>query len=427
LGGWCYTIHLSQLQQARGSAVVLPVEPHDSNSYANLSESLLAGYFAEPGEAYEYFHTPGYPAFVAAILFITGGSFFAVTFVQLFLVFAVALMTYVLGRALISERVGLWASLLFLVNPLVPFISLIVLTDILFTFLLTLSFTILVTQFDKRPAFATLCAALVFAAAVYVRPVGFIAFPIFIAFMFMGAAPFKKTLAYAALMLAIIGVLLVPWMLRNRAHSGVLSFSSLFSLNMAYYEIPHYLAWHNNMTIADGIKKVETDSGVPQGTDANGYPANWYDLTYTPQLDRYIYKTILANPVSYAFWHIYNSSGFFLNPGVNPLGGRTVNLKKLLAQGQILTLLKEAATPWWLFVERILIFVGLALIAVAVWRLRRKLFVWLFLFIILYFAVLGGPSATSRLRLPVEPLLSILMAAGLSALYTIVVKKQNEK
>jgi len=76
------------------------IRPHTQTSHKVFYKAI----FGEPGVQYEYFHTPGYPAFAAAILFITGGSFFAVTFVQILLVFCIALMTLVLGRSSLVHR-----------------------------------------------------------------------------------------------------------------------------------------------------------------------------------------------------------------------------------------------------------------------------------------------------------------------------------
>lgn len=425
LGGWVYTIHLAHVERAAGAAYVMPVAPHDSTSYAQSAQSLLQGRFTNPGEVYEYFHTPGYPAFAAVLLFISGDSFFAVTFAQILLVFATAFMTCALGARLASERVGLWASLLFLANPLVPSIALYVLTDVLFMFLLTLGILLLVTLFEKRPLWSALWAGIVFAAAVYVRPVGSIAIPIFVAPLVALAAPFKKKLLYGAGMLAIIGILILPWMIRNKIHSGVFSFSSLFALNMAYYEIPHYWAWDGAMTVDEGIQKVAQESGVPEGLNQNGYPANWYNLASSPALDRYVIGVVLQSPVRYGLWHLYNSiGGFFLNPAINP-PGQNVNLKQLLAHGHFGAFLRAVMTPWWLLLERLGIALGLFLMAIGMWALRRKPLAWAFLFIILYLSALGGSAAESRLRLPVEPLISIIMVAGIGALLKFVPFKKG--
>ncbi len=409
---WGYTVHLAAVEQAAGQVVVVPVMEHDSTSYANLSEALLHGHFAEPGERFEYFHTPGYPAFVAAIRALTGCSYLAVTFVQVLLVFAIALMTVALGTVLWSPAVGLWASLLFLVNPLVPSIALFILTDILFTFLLTLGFLLLITMFPRRPTTTVLAVGAIFAAAIYVRPIGFVAFPILVAPLLVLKAPWKDKVLGALALLLLVTALLSPWMMRNKMHSGVASFSSLVSLDMVYYNLPHFWQSKYGTPLDQGIAQVERESGVPQGTDANGYPANWYDLASSPALTHYYLHEVLLTPVSYTIWHLYQSLGFFVNAPINP-PNQTVSIKALLAAGQWGAFLHAVTTPWWLFAERLLILCGIICATLGLWRMRRSALVWSFGFVILFLAALGGPSAQARYRLPVEPILSICIVVGL--------------
>ncbi len=410
--GWGYTIHLAQVQRAAGAEFVMPVGPHDSTSYANLTQSLLHGHFAEPGVAYEYFHTPGYPAFAAAIYSLFG-SYFAVTFVQIILVFITALMTYALGRELVSERVGQGASVLFLVNPLVPSIALYILTDVLFLFLLTLGFLLIVRHLSRKPLLITILTALCFAAAIYVRPIGFVAFPILIAPVLMLSLPWKRKLAISLAILGIVTLLLIPWMLRNKAHSGVFSFSSLVAFDMAYYNIPHFWSDRGGIPLDQGIAKVESESGVPRGTDLLGYPTNWYDLRSSPALNAYEKTVLLAHPVSYIVWHLYTSLGFFINPALTPAHPSSANLKLLLSQGHVEAFIAAVLDPWWLLGERLLVLAGLVLVVLGVWTLRTKPLALAFAFIILYLGALGGPSAQARYRLPVEPLLSVFMTTAL--------------
>jgi 4-amino-4-deoxy-L-arabinose transferase-like glycosyltransferase len=414
LGGWGYTIHIAQVQTAAGQTPVMPVNEHDSTSYANLAQSLLSGHFAEPGQAYEYFHTPGYPAFVAAIYAVTH-SYFAVTFIQILLVFATALLTYVLGTRILSPKVGMWASILFLLNPLTPVHAMYIVTDTLYTFLLILGFTLIVTKFTTKPLVTTLAVAALFAVAVYVRAVGFIAFPIFILPLLALQYPWKKKIGYAALMLGIIALALVPWMYRNYTHSGVFSFTSLVAFNMSFYSIPHFWSETQHIPLDQAILKVEKESGVPRGLNAQGYPMNWYDLASSPKLEAFVKNAVLREPFKYIAWHLYYSTAFFVAPAIAPQH-LTKNIKGLLLKGQV----KEAASallePWWYAAERASLVLGFMLLVLGIWRLRRNLLVWAFVLVILYVAALGGPSTAARYRLPVEPLLAVLMVAGLESL-----------
>jgi len=410
-GGWLYTIHLAQVEREQGAAFIMPVGPHDSTSYANLSEALLLGRFAERDMRYEYFHTPGYPAFVAAIRAL-GGSYFAVTFLQVLMVFAVALMAAAIGMLFLPQTVALVASIVLLVNPVIPANVYYILTDVPFMFLMTLGFTLLAIWAPKRPMQAALTAAVVFAAAIYVRPVGFVAFPIFLAPLVALSIPNKEKIRAGLAMLLLIVVLLFPWMIRNKIDSGVLGFSSIISFNMAFSNLPHFWADTEGLPLSEGMARVATESGVPQGNDSLGYPVNWYDLASSPALDAYALRTILASPFSYAAWHLYNSLGFFINPAFNAADA-SVNLKLLLARGRFIELFREVAAPWWLFAERIGLLFGAAFFALGIWKLRKEPLAWAFVFIIAYFSALGGPSAQARYRLPVESQLSIFITAGI--------------
>jgi hypothetical protein len=123
-------------------------------------------------------------------------------------------------------------------------------------------------------------------------------------------------------------------------------------------------------------------------------------------------KVLLASPLSYASWHLYNSIGFFINPAIETNDPR-INLKLLVARGHLVQALQVVASPWWLLVERLSILLGLLLGIIGVWALRKEPLVWSFVFIILYLAALGGPSSQARYRLPVEPILSIFMVTGI--------------
>ena len=153
---------------------------------------------------------------------------------------------------------------------------------------------------------------------------------------------------------------------------------------------------------------------MPEGM-VNGYPTNWYNLSSSPKLTAFYIHAVLASPVYYVAWHLFYSTGFFVNPAIEP-AHLSQNIKLLLVQRHFVQAFKAVATPWWFFAERVLLAVGFILLCVGVWSLRRRWLTWAFVLVILYLAALGGPSAGARYRLPVEPLLSIFMVTGLYAL-----------
>ena len=426
VGGWLFTIHIASEQRLAGAPTIMPVGPHDSTSYALLSDSLLYEHrFRQPGTEYESFLTPGYPIFATVIRFCTGGSFFAVTFVQILLVFAVALMTRRLGTAVVSARVGNLASLLFLLNPLVPSIAFYVLTDTLYLFLLTLGFLLIVTRLPKHPYQTAAIVGLVFTAAAYVRPVGFVSYPIFIAPLLALALPWRKKIALSFVILATVSVLVIPWMLRNKAESGVFGFSSLVELNFSYYTIPHFWNWKDGVSLVDGLARVEQESGVSRGTDAAGYPQNWYDIKSSPALRAYIKSVILSSP-AFIPWYLYNSTGFFVNTAISPAHS-SANLKQLLLQRKWGAFFQAVTTPWWLVLERAGILCAILLAAFGFWNLHRMPLAWAFAFVIAYLAALGGVASQARYRLPVEPLLCLFIISGFIYLVTMASSSSSSK
>ena len=415
LFGWAHTMQVAEEQRARGETIIQPVVPTDSHEYAKLSDSLLEGRFSTPSAEFEYFHTPGYPVFVAGIRTATGGSFFAVTLVQIVLTLAVVFMTREIGKVLVSSRVGEAASLLLFASPIVWQMSLHIMTDVLFMFLLTAGFLIILKKFIHAPYQTIVAAGALFAAAVYVRPVGFLAFPIFVAPLLAAHGTWKKKIVLAVAMLGIVTLLAVPWMARNWVQSGQFAFSSIVQFNFAYYYLPHFWSWKEGTSIDEGIERVERLSGVERGTDAEGHPANWANLAYAPELKRFIMPELLSAPLSYGFWHLYNSAGFFLDISVKP--PPKYNLKKLLAEGRIAELVRAVSDPWWALAMRLGLLLGWCLFALGVWHLRRSLIVWAFVCIVIYLAALSGPSAQARYRMPVQPIISVLVAVG--GLYTL--------
>jgi 4-amino-4-deoxy-L-arabinose transferase-like glycosyltransferase len=396
----------------------------DSSEYFALSDSLLAaGHFALPGEAYEYFRTPGYPAFAATIVYVTG-SYAAVTFIQILLTFITALLLLRVVTRMCPRPTGEIASLLFLANPLVLTLSLQVMTDALFTFLLFAGIAALVVYLPRRPLLATVLAALLFDAAVYVRPMGILALPICIAPILISRLSVQRKLTYAALLVGIVALLMLPWMVRNRVHSGVLAFSSITSYQLAAYNLPIFDAFRHRTSQNIEIQKIVADTGIPV--------TEWRGLSSSEPLGKYAMQQILTSPLHYAMFHVLESTGFFVNSGLVPLLAffssplhytlpsttGAVNIKAMLMQGHPLLFFRAVTSPWWAFAERLLIFSGLVLAAIGFYSLRRNSFAWLAVFVILYLALLTGPIAMARYRLPAEPFLALFIATGLLVVAT---------
>ena len=259
---WLYTIHISALQQTMHLSPALPVVAEDSLEYSDLAQSLISGNgFMQNGQL-ETLRTPGYPFFVAVIETV-GRSNFAVTFFQILAMFVSALIIRRIGMHFASQRIGEIAAVLFLINPVTITLTLLIYSDPLFLLLFMGGFLAAVSLEEKHFVPRILCASLLFGLAIYVRPIGLLAIPIF-------AAPILASRLTAGLKWKAFGILLVcllllitPWMLRNYMRTGVFSFTSIeaFNLNWA---AGHFLANETGTTFVAVNKELEKKIGAPE-------------------------------------------------------------------------------------------------------------------------------------------------------------------
>ena len=154
----------------------------DQHDYLSLARSVLHGdgfAFHDPrfpGEL-RAFRTPGYPVFLALF----GGSARAVRAVQAILDSSTVLAIYCLARRLVrsrrSEQVTLLAAAFVALNPFLVYFSGLLLTETLFTAMLAWAMVLLVQPRGSAFSAKLLAAGLLLTTSILVRPSG-IALPI---------------------------------------------------------------------------------------------------------------------------------------------------------------------------------------------------------------------------------------------------------
>ena len=413
---WIFTMQMSAVQGGLGYTPQIPVVPSDSQEYSALSESLVRGNGFTLGEGPETYRVPGYPAFVAAIRYMSGGSYFAVTFVQIILVLITALVVRNIGSAYASSTVGGIAALLLLLNPTVITLSLTIMTDILFLFLFLLGFYAASVLFERRPVFAVVIASIAFSACLYERAMGLFALPIFLAPFLIASAPWRKKLIAMAVVILIMLLSLLPWMQRNYVQTGVFSFTSFTAINLAQYSVPMYWAWQNGTTVETEIRNLADKMNLPH--------ESWRDISHSAEINRFATRALLERPFSYLFYHLTLSLPFLFSSSIeymsftyknamhiameNRLGG--INL---LVGGDFNGFVSAVTSEWWKVAERVAWFLLYALAFVGLAVGRKKTATWIFVFVIAYLMFLAGPAANARYAIQTQPFIFILSACGL--------------
>lgn len=421
--GWIFSMHLSQVQLDRKEEIVLPVISQDSIEYALLSDSIMKDRAFNLFGKVNTFRVPGYPVFVSFLrLFIN--SYFFVTFVQIFIIFACAFLIRKIGEVFIpgqtGRKVGEIAAILVLINPVTLMLTLTIFTDVPFLFLLLTGFYVAVSAQKKNMWPRIFLASLLFTTAIYVRPMGFFALPIFFAPILASSLSLRDKFKSMGVMLVIMIVLISPWVIRNYHRTGVASFSSFKSMNVAYYSVPMFLAHKNHTSEEIERTKLEKLSGIPE--------SEWRDLKSSKKLDEVTTRILLSNPFSYLSYHVITSTpflfsssvGYMLNSYKGFVGIEVCDPRGViqdLVKGDWRTFLSGITRVWWKLLERLVLLVLYAFAAFGLLKNRGHLVAWSFACIALYLMILAGPAASVRYALQAWPFIFLLSGAGIMRLF----------
>jgi 4-amino-4-deoxy-L-arabinose transferase-like glycosyltransferase len=202
----------------------------DSEQYLSLAQSIIdyQSYESPEFPQIDLFRAPGYPVFLALILWLTGGSLTAVLLLQMLLGLTCALLLYMLGKGLVDERVGLAGSILFLLSPNALLWSATIMTEILFATGLFLTF-LLMWKIVKEE-FPAWPVGILLGVLTLIRPIGLYLMLLFgVWLLFQSLQKSTRTPARRQLAGFLLACLLVviPWFLRNNQKHGELTLSTV--------------------------------------------------------------------------------------------------------------------------------------------------------------------------------------------------------
>jgi 4-amino-4-deoxy-L-arabinose transferase-like glycosyltransferase len=289
-----------------------------------------------------------------------------------------------------------------------------ILSDTLFAFLYALFFYISIYRLEKRFWPYTIAAGIICGVAIYVRPMGIFAIPIFLAPLIATRLPVRKIIVAAVSVSVIAALLILPWMERNREETGIFSFSSLAPYNLAY-NISMFNAFRNGTSSGSERTKIAEIIGLPE--------SSWQDLANSSILNSYEIGFFKANLFQYGKYHLITVMPFFFSSEIELYRSMNAdafgyqfdqapNVINKLASGHIGSFLEAIVNPWWKFAERLFWSAIWLIAAYGLWKMRRNRLAWAMAFIIMYLALMTGPIANVRYRLPAEPFIFLLASVG---------------
>lgn len=218
----------------------------DSQDYLNNASLLAAqGAFAQVIDGnlrYEFFRTPGYAWFLCLFHYWLKIPLFGIVFLQVLLSIACAWITYRIA-AEIDPPSAFLSGAIVLLSPPITTTALLILSDALFLFLLTLFLLFFVCYWKYRKFRLLLLAAFSLVAATYVRPVtyylGFAA-AVFILYTHLQRRDWPRLFLDTGIFLLLVYGLLFIWQLRNYYHTQLFFFTSI---QQEYKTFPNFEAY----------------------------------------------------------------------------------------------------------------------------------------------------------------------------------------
>jgi 4-amino-4-deoxy-L-arabinose transferase-like glycosyltransferase len=195
-----------------------PPEIVDAQDYHQLAVRLAeTGSYADAQGNLISLRPPLYPAMMAGVYSLAGSeNYGAVRALQLCLSMLTTVIVFSLGRAVYSPRVGLIAAAMHAFYPSLLAFSNLLLTEVLFTFLVSLGVWLSVTLLNKPTLLGAVALGLTLALGALTRSTLWIFTPLLLCYLaYACSASIPRRLLVAAVAAMIFALAIAPWAYRN--------------------------------------------------------------------------------------------------------------------------------------------------------------------------------------------------------------------
>jgi hypothetical protein len=360
------------------------VVQHDAGLYQALAEGIRNGAFSmfHPLDIPETTRMPGYPW----LIHVLGGTT-VVLVVQVLVSTVKVPLLYLLGRSLgLPARLAMFPAACIALDPLDIVLAGNLLTEAWFTTLLLAGLLALVRSERGREVFVAAC---LFAAAAWIRPNGFL-LAVLAAFLLIFRGPVHRLRAPA--FLAIVLLLVMPWLFRNHALDGCIRLSDSGTVVAAHFHVPDVLEAAGEMDAGTYRHQLTRMAAATEWTDRESM-RQYFDTVSDMNA-----KAFRDHPVLWLGIQLRKAGTLMLAPG------RGHFFRHFGEQPQVRTALALLSAALALL-SSITLFLLL-------FRWRRMDWPVLLLFatalLLLFTGALSAPDA--RFRVPAMPLLLVLAA-----------------
>jgi 4-amino-4-deoxy-L-arabinose transferase-like glycosyltransferase len=376
------------------------MHPPDSVGYDRLAWNLVAhGAYSladAPPWTVDLTRTPVYPLFVACCYAMAGHQIAFAVAVQLLCSALTAAFLYSIGRRFFDATTAMTAAALLALDPLSVRYGVLLLSETVFTTLFTgLLFCTLAYLQEPRPRWL-FASTLLSGLAILCRPIA-ILWPLALVPIFGLIARRQRStypLIHCALFLVGSYTFVGTWVLRNERVGGVAVLSTVQGINLYYFRAA--------LTVADEqhIRLVEAQRILRERLEEKVKEEH---LDYSQEyslMEKWGLEISGAAPKSYVRAHLRGIAYMFLPP-----------------QRQEVFLGLDPSAVYWaesIFLGGLYVLAAAGLLTGLLGSKRLAFF--LVGGVVAYFAVLSGPEAYSRFRVPVMPTVALLAGGSLAKL-----------
>jgi hypothetical protein len=404
----------------------------DSASYLQPAVSLLRhGSFSSAGIP-EIIRTPGYPLFLIPGILLH--HCIAITLLLQAIAGTLTVWMVFGAAAMVGDdrRAARCAALLYAVEPLSLLYCGKIMTETLFTALILSLALVMVRYLTSRSLPVLAVAAVIAAAAAYVRPIGYYlpaTLALFlIAWQGKGRASFSSAVRHISVFAIIACGLLIPWQVRNQAVSGYGGFSAINDRNLYFHHVPAVLSHNQGRDYLAVTREMGVDS-LPAFFERRPELRSWSQGAVYGYMRRQALSVIGSNAGYFAWLHLQGMARTLLGPGATE-SLRLFSADRLLPD-TILTQVGGPAPlprivstlsrkPAYLAANLLLGMINIAYLLMALFpvitkRIRPSPPAILLLVVVAYFLVAsGGITGASRFRHPLMPVICAFAGYGIS-------------
>jgi 4-amino-4-deoxy-L-arabinose transferase-like glycosyltransferase len=384
----------------------------DSYDYLDLARTFLStGKYA--GTVYpgvDLIRPPGYPIFVMIGLWIGQGETGLVSILQVFILFATAWLLYSICVQCGYRNAGLVAVIFLLLNPNAAFWSMVLMTETLAGFFLTIGLWCFVHYWKARKYRWLMGPGLAFSAGALTRP---IIFPLvlvlgLIFFILEWRSAKQPIQAIKVSIVFFIGLLclVLPWQLRNQVAHAQFTLSEVGESTFQNWYVAKTLA------SAEGYSRDEASAIIAKQANPMKFSLEvirTYPVIFIKEQARGIFRTLLG--AEYGTW-----ATVYTGDETGTTGILSAFIDKGSASEMLFAIKSQASNPWfWAGMYALFYDIALgAAIVLGMWRVMRiyrqdlvfNLAV-LVLVALVYLLIIPGVAGESRFRVPADPILAL--------------------